>query len=191
MTTDFANPIYLKGGSSRQRDAYRTLQQYGIMEALKAHGPILAGTVPLGIDLPGSDLDIICEAQDRAGLGRLTEAAFGRLDGYHAYERIVGGIPRFVANFTAGGWPVQIFAQPMPAIKQNGYRHMVIEHRILTVLGDAGAVRIIGLKQSGLKTEPAFAALLGLSGDPYQKLLELEDWDDRQLKAYLDGLQPV
>ncbi|GAA4445379.1 hypothetical protein GCM10023156_04920 [Novipirellula rosea] len=37
------------------------------------------------------------------------------------------------------------------------------------------------LKQSGLRTEPAFAEALGLSGDPYVAILGLERSDDTEL----------
>ncbi len=37
------------------------------------------------------------------------------------------------------------------------------------------------MKQSGLKTEAAFAQALGLSGNPYQVILELENRNDEEL----------
>jgi hypothetical protein len=48
---------------------------------------------------------------------------------------------------------------------------MITEFRILQLRGEEFRHDIIALKKSGLKTEPAFASLLGLSGDPYEALL--------------------
>ena len=53
-----------------------------------------------------------------------------------------------------------------------GYLHMVIEYKILLQKGESFRQQVIALKQSGLKTEPAFAQLLGLPGNPYTALLE-------------------
>jgi hypothetical protein len=49
---------------------------------------------------------------------------------------------------------------------------MLIEHRLLLKHGEAFKNKVIELKQNGLKTEPAFAKLLGIEGDPYEELLK-------------------
>ncbi len=51
---------------------------------------------------------------------------------------------------------------------------MIIEHKILSSKGDEFRAEIIRLKQDGLKTEPAFAKMLGLQGNPYEELLKFE-----------------
>ncbi|GKT33655.1 Protein of unknown function DUF4269 like protein, partial [Aduncisulcus paluster] len=68
--------------------------------------------------------------------------------------------------------------------KQNAYRHMVIEHRLLTLESDKAEIlkeKITELKSGGTKTEPAFAMLLGLQGNPYQALFSLEELSDSDL----------
>jgi hypothetical protein len=44
---------------------------------------------------------------------------------------------------------------------------------------------IRAMKEGGLKTEPAFASLLGLKGGPYAALLELEKQTDEALRSAL------
>jgi hypothetical protein len=56
-------------------------------------------------------------------------------------------------------------------MEQVAYRHMVVEWNILAANDDNFRGEIIRLKKSGMKTEPAFAQLLQLDGDPYQALL--------------------
>jgi hypothetical protein len=50
---------------------------------------------------------------------------------------------------------------------------MITEYRILLEKGEAFRSQIVELKRQGMKTEPAFALLLGLEGDPYLELLKL------------------
>jgi len=50
---------------------------------------------------------------------------------------------------------------------------MIIEYRILLEKGEDFRKQLIELKRQGLKTEPAFALLLGLEGNPYTELLSL------------------
>jgi len=45
-------------------------------------------------------------------------------------------------------------------------------------------------KSQGLKTEPAFAAVFRLSGDPYQTLLQLAELGEAALMSVLRSVPP-
>jgi hypothetical protein len=49
----------------------------------------------------------------------------------------------------------------------------------------------VRLRANGRKTEPAFAAALGLHGDPYEAMLRLQLGADSQLCARIKGLGAV
>lgn len=51
----------LQTGTHSQQLAYRLLTELDLMNALKHYSPVLCGTIPLGIDIPSSDLDVICD----------------------------------------------------------------------------------------------------------------------------------
>ena len=186
--TDFRDIAFLRDGNARQRAAYEALRALRVIERLANYGPVLAGTVPLGIDVAGSDLDILCEVHDFARFEADLAAAFGHCDGFRvtAPRRRMGGAS-MTASFDHGGFTIEPFGQSLPAERQSAYRHMVIEARLLGLGGAALRRRIVALKRSGVKTEPAFAQCLGLDGDPYLALLDLEALDDRRLAAlFLD-----
>jgi len=61
---DFRNVEYLEVGNERQKLAFYEIRQHLIFEILEKYNPILTGTIPIGIDLPESDLDIICECEN-------------------------------------------------------------------------------------------------------------------------------
>jgi ribosomal protein S18 acetylase RimI-like enzyme len=60
---------------------------------------------------------------------------------------------------------------------------MVIEGQLLVLGGQALRARVHELKRGGMKTEPAFAHALGLTGDPYAALLALETWSPARLRS--------
>jgi len=155
------------------------------MDILQEYNPILVGTIPIDIDLPDSDLDIICEVHDFNSFEELVISSFQDFQDFRYSIRTVYGIRRIVVNFNYNGWPIEIFGQPIPSKEQNGYQHMIVEYRILKILGNKGHRMIRDLKDGGLKTEPAFAKLMKREGNAFELLLEIYDWEEDKLIDYL------
>jgi hypothetical protein len=137
------------------------LDSLGVIHNLACFEPMVIGTPPLEIDVATSDIDVACTAQN--------------LETFRA---------KVTAQFHKSGWEVELFCQSLPITEQNGVRHFSIEQRLLG-LEPTMSPEIRRLKNSGLKTEPAFAQVLGLEGDPYDALLALENFSDAQIVALL------
>ena len=61
--------------------------------------------------------------------------------------------------------------------------------RLVKIGGNEFIDRIRQLKESGLKTEPAICQLMGISGDPYAAVLDLEHWSEKELTKLLNFAQ--
>lgn len=164
--------IYLKSGTEIQRHAFKIINELNIFIDLDKYTPILCGTIPISIDVQSSDLDIIMEVHDFGLFKDEVRLLYGSLEGFVLKDLTVRNIPSITSNFRFGGFDFELFAQPISVEKQNAYRHMIIEHHLLL---ENPQVRkeIIQLKEKGIKTEPAFAQVFGLVGDPYDELLIL------------------
>lgn len=158
------------------------LKKYRLLETLRDYDPILVGTVPIGVNIKGSDLDIISEVKDFNDFERQMEEQFNKYFEFSLTRRVVNSVERIKVNFVIEGWPIEIFGQDKPTHEQNGFRHMVIEDRMIRMYGEKFKDQIIQLKIEGLKTEPAFAKILKLEGDPYLRLLEIYKWTDEELR---------
>jgi hypothetical protein len=170
----FDNISYLQFGSNSQQDAYHVLTKYQVMEKLGSYTPILAGTVPLNIQIPGSDLDVICYFIDKELFKMVLERSFSKFNGFTLTNIDINGQDSVVANMNIDNWKVEIFGQSVPVKNQNAYRHMEAEHRFLYKKGESLRQEVIKLKLQGYKTEPAFAKALGLKGNPYTALLTVD-----------------
>lgn len=163
---------YLEHGTASQQEAFAILEKLKVIQLLAGFNPILVGTIPLGINIRGSDLDIACECTDLDDFKERMTVHFSHLPGFSAVMKSVNNIPTALVHFQAGNFPVEIFAQNVPVRQQFGYLHMIKEYEILEHEGAGFKEKIILLKKSGLKTEPAFAQVLNLDGDPYLSLLK-------------------
>ena len=79
-----------------------------------------------------------------------------------------------IARFNTNSFEIEIFGQNIPVEQQNAYRHMLTEYKILQQKGVVFKRKVTALKKQGLKTEPAFARLLGIKGNPYEELLDFK-----------------
>ena len=180
LKTNFLNIEYLKRGNKRQIYIYHLLRELDIFSILSQHDPILVGTIPIGIDIPSSDLDIICNAPDLLSIRDTVNMAFSL---HHAFSDYLKE-EAYVASFEYKNMAIEIFAQAIPSTSQYGYRHMIVEGRILELMGTDFRKQIIYLKTNGEKTELAFGKLLNMN-NAYLELLDLENLSDSELKEYI------
>lgn len=170
---DFEDINYLKTGNQKQQQAYQTLTQHAVLEKLVAFHPILTGTIPINIDIPSSDLDIICYWTNKEVFIIEIQKHFALETDFQLRETTINSQATVVANFRLDGFEIEIFGQNIPSKQQNAFRHLLIEQQVLAEKGEEFKQEIIRLKLQGYKTEPAFALLLKLEGDPYLSLLTL------------------
>jgi hypothetical protein len=156
-----------------------------IFAALQEFHPLLAGTFPLGLQTAKSDFDILCEAPSLDRFEAVARAAFGLREGFFMERRSDLKPPAVVASFGVQGSRVELFAQGRPVYEQNGFRHLVVEGRLLRLGGERLGARVLALKRAGLATEPAFAQVLGLQGNPFEAMLQLESSSDEELGRLL------
>ena len=149
------------------------LDRSGLLAALARFDPHVAGTPPLGLDLPDSDIDVICHAADAQAFAN---AVWGFAGDFEAFR---------IHQWTGDGWPVELFGDARPVAQQRGWRHFEIERRLLALDGDELRAAVMKRRRDGLKTEPAFADVLRLEGDPYLALLDLETMSDAELAQML------
>jgi hypothetical protein len=156
------------------RPDYReAIKMAGIMTHLAAFDPHAAGTPPLGLALAASDIDILCHAGDAQAFGAAVWRHFSHYPEFSLRQWRSADRP-VVASFFAFGWAFELFGQAKPVREQEGWRHFDIERRLLELGGEAFRADIMVARRQNLKTEPAFASVLGLPGDPYAALLDLE-----------------
>ncbi|ADR21857.1 alpha/beta hydrolase [Marivirga tractuosa] len=169
---NFQSINYLKNGSQLQKEAHKVLTDNKVMDKLSNFQPILAGTIPIDIAINDSDLDIVCSFEDKQVFKDDIQKDFSNYPQFSMMEKIFQDEPTVIVRFMMDNFPVEIFGQSKPSNQQIAFQHMLIEHEILNARSEDFKKEIISLKESGMKTEPAFAELLNLKGDPYQSLLE-------------------
>ncbi len=171
--TDFTNIAYLQKGNIKQQKAYGTLIDLDIFEKLKEFSPVLTGTIPIDIDIDGSDLDIVCFCKDLKLFQEKVTKYYQNFNGFVLQQKLIRNHNTIVVRFYHNDFLIELFGQNRPIEEQEAYRHMLIEHKVLIEKGECFRQQVIELKKLGYKTEPAFAKLLGLKGNPYDELLKI------------------
>ena len=168
-------------------DYETVIEALDLLGRLAEFRPEVIGTPPLGIDTEQSDIDIACSAEN---LSDVVREAFDHFENFRLSRYKLNGEPTVLASFRAQGWALELFCQGVPAERQWGVRHFRVEQRLL-MLDPTLRSDVRRLKQRGIKTEPAFAEALGLLGDPFVAMLDLEAKPDDALQRLLLQRPPV
>jgi len=167
--------------TKRKELAVKAIKTSKILSKLKEYSPEVVSTLLIGFDVPDSDIDIICcfDNSDHFQKGFLSEfKGFSNLSCEMKSSYVLG-------RFDFEGFEFEIYAAAIQVEKQLAYRHF----RIMQRIAEAGAPRFLkairNLRKKGDKTEAAITHLLGLLGNPYDLILELENWDDEKLKQQM------
>lgn len=163
---------------------YGAIEKSRVLTLLKNYGPLIAGTFPLGLQNETSDVDVLLQVENLDELMFLANEQWGHLDGFRTYTTVVDGLDTMIVQFLVDYVPFELFAQNRPAVYQNGYRHFLIEDRILKYVSTGALEKLRGLRKNGVKTEPAFAEALKIAGNPYHELLDLQKSSAEVLKKF-------
>jgi hypothetical protein len=166
------------------QDYVSAITRAAIARTLLTFDPRIVGTLPLGLAVPGSDIDVVCHAPDPNIFAETIWRHYQLADGFVLYRWRSGTRPA-IARFIWDGWPFELFGDTRPVAQQQGWIHFEVERRLLAL--DDGRLRraVSARRAGGMKTESAFAAALGIGGDPYLGLIELATESDAQLRARL------
>jgi hypothetical protein len=169
-----------------RRSYEEALAECDVLGLLAPFDPRIAGTPPLGLDLPGSDIDVLCFAPDAHAFTDIVWRNFSSAPGFAAKQLVRAPRP-LVASFEVAGWRIELYGEAIPVEQQRGWRHFAVERRLLALGGKDLAAAVRALRQQGMKTEPAFAAALRQRGDPYLALLDLGEQGDDALVSVLQA----
>ena len=170
--------------TAQGRRALAVVRGAGVLQALAAHDPVVVGTFPLGLDREGSDVDVLCHADDLQRFIDHATAAFGGHPRFSSHRFVPrDGHEAAVVRFAVDEVPVEVFAQPVPTTGQHGYRHLQVERRLLALGGERLAARLRASRPPGASVEAAFAQVLGLPGDPFEAVLSLEGASTARLET--------
>lgn len=167
---------------------FNALEESGILKTFKKFTPFVAGTFPLGVYTAKSDLDVLMYAEDLNELEHDLHSAYGKLANYTSRRSQVDGPETLIVNFMVNEVPFEVFAQNRAVTKQKAYLHFQIEERLLKNGGKNFSKKVLENRLRGLKTEPAFAHVLGIEGDAYAEMLQLQTISNSKLRSMLESV---
>ena len=160
---------------------FKAIKESDIFNILKEMDPVIVGTFPLNLNISNSDIDILISSSDLNFTKEIFIKFFSRHLNFSLNTHIIDKEIALILNFEFQNFKFEIVAQHKPIVKQTAFRHFILEERILKLSNKNYIKKLQELRSQGLKTEPAFAKLLNLEGDPYQAILNLNSKSDIEL----------
>ena len=162
-------------------NARKAINDSGIMVKLAGYNPVVVSTIFVGLDTATSDIDIVCSYEDSVSFTehmKHTLGVFADSSTFVCNDHIV-------TSFYYNDFEFEIYASHEDVKLQNGYRHYQIMKTLVEIGGSKFQKLVTELKNNGFKTEPAICKILGISGDPYKEILQLESWSGDKLETHI------
>jgi len=165
----------------KNENVYQALLESKLLENLEDFDPLVAGTFPLHLHHSQSDIDLLVGCDDLRKMFDCAHQSCLHFDLFEAKleERY------FTINFTFQNVAFEIYGEQRPSVSQNAFVHFQIQEKLLKVGSSIFREKIVERRKLGDKTEPAFANVLELEGDPYVSLLELSHLTDFESYHFL------
>lgn len=162
----------------------RTISELGVLQRLKAYDAFAVSTIFVGFDVVDSDVDVLCCYGSKHAFADHVRMNFASA----ACFSLCVDADCVVARFKSESLRFEIYGCDSPIREQLAYRHYRVMRRLAHIGGNRFRRALRRLRTArGLKTEPAIARLLCLSGDPYIAVAQLADRSDRELSRQVDS----
>lgn len=171
----------------KNHSVFNSLKNSEVLVKLKSFNPLVVGTFPLGLDNSNSDLDICVEFHNENDFITTANNSFSDFSNYQLSPTQVKSGQAILVKFTFENVNYEIIGQHISSNKQIAFQHFQVEEKILKYANCHK--EILKLRSDGLKTEPAFARHLCLTGEGYNELLELNKKSIAQLKTIIETIQ--
>lgn len=170
--------------NSKIERAENAIRDSGIITNLKSYSPEVVSTIFVNLDTSESDIDIVCAYSDQKTYINDIQFAISP----HTSHSLKTDKDCVIARFDFNNFIFEIYAAKTPVKEQMAYRHYQVMKRLVATGGSDFSFKVRALKESGLKTEPAICHLLGIPGDPYTAILDIENWTDSEIEKCLAKL---
>ncbi len=156
------------------------LNESQILKKLTHYSPCLSGSIPLGVQTPDSDLDILFQSSDLKTFEDDVATFFQSTEEYSQKRETYQNIESSIIKFKFNDLSVELFCQNKPVYEQNANKHFLMEARLLKIFGEKLRLKIKKLKEKGMATEIAFGEALDLE-EPYEELIQLYKLSDIEI----------
>ncbi len=164
---------------------YQAIEQSKVLSLFSQFQPLVVGTYPLNLQNNKSDVDILLYAKDFKEVIKTAETHYSQFHQFKILQNLDDKKNHVLISFLFNEIRFELFAQKTPSHQQRAYLHFQIEERCLKLGGKVLRNKIQKLRQENLKTEPAFAQALDLTGNPYTELLKLHSWPEAKLNSFI------
>ncbi len=157
------------------------IEELGLLVKLSHYEVCVVSTVHAGLDLAGSDIDIVGSYFKQSEF----VSDLRTLNNVGSVADINVSNDYVVCSFIVDHFKFEIYGSDTPVCEQHGYLHYCLMLRLVAIGGKKFQQAIRHYKQQGLKTEPSIARYFNLCGDPYQSVLTLNQYTDGEIKALM------